>query len=234
MSELGNITPVQAWALVPVKAPIWAKTRLAGLLSEAERAQLQWAMLQDVLDQLLAAKWLSGVAIVCPDPRIQVLGRSREIKVIGDEPQHGGLNAAVAHGSGQLRAEGADLVAILPGDVPMLDADDIDRAILCALQENIGVVVPDRNREGTNALVFWADRAPRFRFGKNSFQRHLKDTGHGATKAMPLDSIARDIDWPDDLYALRRHHKQGAAPSTNSALAKCTYLNTPAPAEENR
>lgn len=234
MSELGSIRPVQAWALVPVKSPIWAKTRLSVLLSADERAQLQWAMLQDVLNQLQASSWLTGVAIVCPDPRIQVLVAARGIRIIDDEPKTGGLNAAVAHGVDRLRKTGADLVTVLPGDVPLLTANDVDRAILSAVQENTTIVVPDHNTQGTNALVFWAGRAPKFQFGKNSFRRHLEDRSNGPARAMSLASITRDIDLPDDLTALRRRRGQGSAPKTNSALDKCTYLTIPALSEDTK
>ena len=224
MSAFGSIKPLSVWALVPVKAPIWAKTRLADLLSDSERADLQWAMLQDVLDQLLAARELAGVAIVCPDPRIQALAQTRGVRVIGDEPPRGGLNAALALGTERLRQTGADLVAILPGDVPMLDAADIDRAILCAIHGDATVVVPDTDLEGTNALVFRTERTPQFQFGKNSFSLHSQDVANGPVKTLRLKSIARDIDWPDDLTALRRLRGGGAAPQTNSVLARCAYL----------
>lgn len=234
MSELGSIRSVQAWALVPVKPPIWAKTRLSALLSADERVQLQWAMLQDVLDQLQASRWLSGVAIVCPDPRIQALVAARGIRVIGDEPQAGGLNAAVAHGVDRLRRGGADLVAVLPGDVPLLTTADFDRAILSAVQENATIVVPDHNCQGTNALVFWTDHAPKFQFGTNSNERHLGDRSNGPVRAMPLASITRDIDLPDDLTALRRRRGQGGAPRTNAALDKCTCLAILALSEDTK
>lgn len=224
MSAFGSIKPLDVWALIPVKAPIWAKTRLADVLSESERAELQWAMLQDVLDQLLAAKELAGVAIVCPDKRLQVLAQARGVRVIGDEPQRGGLNAAVALGTEQLKQAGADLVAILPGDVPMLDAADIDRAILCAIHDDATVVVPDTNLEGTNALVFYTDCAPRFQFGKNSFSRHSQNASNRPVRTLRLPSILRDIDWPDDLNALWRRRADGTAPKTNSVLATCAYL----------
>lgn len=224
MTAFDSIKPPRVWALIPVKAPIWAKTRLAQLLSDDERAKLQWAMLQDVLDQLRSARELAGVAIVCPDPRLQALARMRGIRVIGDEPSRGGLNAAVALGTERLRQAGADLVAILPGDVPMLEAADIDRAILCAIHSDATVVVPDTESEGTNALVFHTERVPRFQFGKNSFSLHSRNTANGPVRVLRLPSVARDIDWPDDLTALRRMRGDGAAPRTNSVLETCSYL----------
>lgn len=223
MSEVEDIEPPQVWALVPVKAPLSAKTRLAELLSESERAILQRAMLCDVLDQLLASERLTGVAIVCPDEGLQTLARARGVGVIGDEPRGGGLNAALLHGTEVLRASGADLVAILPADVPMIDAGDVDRAVLCALEQDTTVVVPDRAREGTNALVFRTDRAPRLRFGHDSCRLHSQDLSKGPVTLLPLKSIARDIDRPDDLNVIWRDG-QGIAPNTKSVLGECAFL----------
>ncbi|MBY6058766.1 2-phospho-L-lactate guanylyltransferase [Leisingera daeponensis] len=226
MSELGRIAPVQAWALVPVKPPIWAKTRLSGLLSPSERERLQWAMLADVLDQLETAKWLAGVAVVCPDIRIQMLVNARGLRVFGNEPRAGGMNGAVSYGTERLREAGADLVVVLPGDLPLLSADDIDNAVLRAMQDHRSVIVPDRELEGTNALIFWTDQVPNFQFGKNSFQKHLTDPAVGGMQALTLASIARDIDWPEDLQALRQSRGPDLAPNTKNVLASCTGLST--------
>ena len=103
-------------------------------------------MFQELLIQLKALKWLAGVAIVIPDACIQALVVANDVPVFNDEPACGGLNAAVAHGANQLHMLGADLGTVLLGDVLMLTADDIDHAILYAVQENATVVVPDHNK----------------------------------------------------------------------------------------
>lgn len=233
MMEPAAITALQAWALVPIKAPFLAKTRLSGLLSEAERARLQWAMLQDVLDQLSQAKWLAGIAVVSPDARVRQMAQARGMLAFDDEPRNGGLNAAVQCGTERLRAVGADLIVILPGDVPLLDAAEIDRAIDLALRKDIAVVVPDHAGEGTNALIFWADRAPLFQFGRDSFRRHLRESGAYRATGLPLGSIARDIDCADDLDHLRQRRRDGAAANTSNVLAGFALSEASQPLEEN-
>ena len=52
------------WALVPVKDPARAKTRLAPVLSADQRAALQRAMLADVLAALGRARTLAGIAVI--------------------------------------------------------------------------------------------------------------------------------------------------------------------------
>lgn len=208
----------QVWALVPVKAAFQTKMRLSGRLSMAERARLQWAMLQDVLDALERATRICRIAVVSHDARFLQMAQSRGMLAIGDEPQGGGLNAAVQCGTARLRAAGADLIVILPGDVPLLDAAEIDLAVDLALQEDIALVAPDRTREGTNALVFRPDRSPRFQYGHGSFRRHLEERGAYRASAFPMRSIARDIDTPDDLAHLCRQHGGNAAPHTQVVL----------------
>lgn len=212
------MTALQAWALVPIKPPCMAKTRLSGLFTAVERARLQWAMLQDVLDQLSRSKRLRGIAVVSPDPQICGLAQARGFPAFGGEPEGGGLNGAVLFGSERLCCAGADLIAILPGDVPTLDFADIDRAIDMAVAEDTVVVVPDREFQGTNALVFWADRPPTFRFGKNSFHRHLEAMAGRRVKPLTLASIAHDIDCPGDIDHLRSRWEEGLAPRTNHVL----------------
>ena len=218
MMEPSSISALQAWALVPIKAPCLAKSRLSGLFSVEQRARLQWAMLQDVLDQLSRAKGLRGIAVVSPDLQIRRMAQARGMLAFGDDPKGGGLNGAVHFGSERLRNAGADLIAILPGDVPTLDFTDIDRAIDMAVAEDTTVVVPDRDLQGTNALVFWADRPPVFRFGKDSFYRHLEALAGRRVKPLTLASIARDIDCPADIDHLRSRWHEGLAPRTNNAL----------------
>lgn len=234
MSEERAIEPLSIWALVPVKAPVWAKTRLADRLSQEERAALQRAMLQDVLDELKAVRWLSGIAIVCPDPGIRRSVEAQGIRVFADEPKPGGLNAALHYGTASLHNAGADLVVVLPGDVPLVSAGDIDRAILDAIEDHATVVVPDRSHEGTNALIFWTNRAPTFAFGENSFRLHCEGRQEGPVRALELASIAHDVDWPNDLDVLRAMLRDGVARSTGSVLAGCMCVQAPALAEDRK
>jgi 2-phospho-L-lactate guanylyltransferase len=226
MTELNPIAPPAVWALVPVKPPSRAKTRLAGVLGPDERARLQVAMLEDVIRQLAAARSLAGIAIVSADDRIRTLALLRRCRVLAAEPPDGGLNGALAYGAEELRRTGADLIVVVPADVPALDPAEIDLAVRTAMTEHALVVVPDHKTSGTNALVFPVARMPEFRFGDGSFLRHATDAGAGQTRMLPLSSVAQDIDEPADLVALRRAFGAGAAPNTKRCLAGLDRMST--------
>lgn len=190
----------EAWALVPVKASRHAKTRLSTVLSSYERSALQRAMLCDVLAALSRARRLAGVAVISPDHDIAAIASRHGASYIAERPTAGDdLNAAVVTGVERLRKAGAAVVIVIPADLPLSDPAEVDRAV--ALREETGatVVVPDRHRMGTNALVFDPCAPPAFVFGPSSFRRYAGGTAGGAVTLLPLASLALDIDTPADL-----------------------------------
>jgi 2-phospho-L-lactate guanylyltransferase len=89
----------------------------------------------------------------------------------------------------------------LPGDIPLVQADDIRR--LLAVHDNAPAftIVPARDERGSNAVLCSpADVVP-LRFGENSFFPHLAAAKARGTepKVLRLPRIALDIDTPDDL-----------------------------------
>jgi 2-phospho-L-lactate guanylyltransferase len=74
------------------------------------------------------------------------------------------------------------------------------------------VIVPDRHREGTNALLCSPPDALTPRFGPRSFERHLADarTSGLLTRILEIEALALDLDCLDDLEHLRQHGGQPA------------------------
>lgn len=209
----------RAWALLPVKPPKAAKSRLSVVFTISERAGLQQAMLEDVLASLARARSLAGVAVISPDRGIGRIAGAHGARYIAEDPDTGDLNQALAMGVADLQRVGADLVAVIPADVPLLEPADVDRAVRAAERMRAMIVVPDRHGEGTNALVFRADAPPRFEFGPGSYRRHLTEPGRQAAIPMELRSMALDIDTPEDVSILRACAGEGVAPRTRAMVA---------------
>jgi 2-phospho-L-lactate guanylyltransferase len=218
----------RTWALLPVKSPQSAKSRLSPLLAVGERAALQRALLMDVLRSLSGAASLEGIAVICPDPEIGTVARGLGAVFIAEEPPTGDLNQALAMGVRRLREAGADLVAIIPADLPLVEAADIDLIVGEAVRRRATIVVPDRFWQGTNALVFRADGPPELGFGPDSFRRHLSARGCRPALSMELGSLALDIDRPEDIARLREVAAPGRAAETLAMLASASSrLGTP-------
>lgn len=175
--------------------------RLSTLFTASERKALQQAMLSDVLAGLSQARVLDGIAVISPDLSIDMIVHAHGARFIVEERSAGDLNRALAAGVSRLAADGAEVIVIISADVPAVDARDIERAVTASELADRMIVIPDRRHEGTNALVFRADKRPQFAFGPGSFRRHMLTSGQPAM-AMELQSIAFDVDIPDDVLSL--------------------------------
>ncbi|MHA6688456.1 2-phospho-L-lactate guanylyltransferase [Mesorhizobium sp. A556] len=192
------------WALIPLKAAAEAKTRLAGLLDAGQRASLQQAMLEDLLEGLADSRLLSGLAIYGPEPVRGPCATNPDLVHLRQPADARDLNAAVTDGVCRLVRGGAGVIAVLPGDLPLIEGEELDHALSDVAARGHCAIIPDRWREGTNGIVFPAAAQLRFGFGLQSFQRHLGDGGEGTAwprEALDLASFAGDIDTAEDLTA---------------------------------
>ncbi|WP_417686736.1 2-phospho-L-lactate guanylyltransferase [Roseibium sp.] len=187
------------WALIPVKQFSHAKTRLSGLLSEGQRADLAKAMLLDCLRVVTASKHIERIALVSSEPQISELASTLGAQVIPDIGL--GLNAALEHGRSFVRSLGASRILVLPADIPCIRKQDIEAVFEQGLSTRDAVIVPAHDGDGTNALLIPADEALPFSYGVGSFSRHREgaDTLGIELLCLSLPAIAADLDTPGDL-----------------------------------
>ena len=219
---------MRATAIVPVKRFGEAKQRLLGMLDRPQRAAVVKAMLADVLAALGRAGNLERIVIVTGEGRAERIALSAAqrmntpLEVLRDPADRGHSEAAVL-GIIRARALGAEAVALLPGDCPLVDPGELDAA-LDRLGDGVVGVVPDRHGTGTNALLMAPADAIGPAFGPGSRDRHLsraKRAGHAA-ELEELESLALDLDTPEDLLALSSllADAPARAPKTAAELAK--------------
>jgi 2-phospho-L-lactate guanylyltransferase len=208
-------------AIVPAKALDQAKGRLAALLSEDERRQLALAMLEDVVCALQAVPAIDSVHVVSPDA--EVLKRADELgaAAIAEPASVRGINQALVHALGQITPQPAAALVVL-ADVPGAAPSDIATIIEQAPEP--GVVICPSSAKGTGALFLRPPGVIPFRFGELSFQAHKREAAARRieVRVLHLDSLANDIDEPDDL---RRLLEWPAETATHRLLAQ---LSVPA------
>jgi 2-phospho-L-lactate guanylyltransferase len=208
-------------AVIPVKRFADAKHRLASALEPAWRAALAAAMVDDVLDAIAASSAVSGLIVVSGEPTMQGVARARGALLIEDDDT--GHSEAAARGAERAIGLGAEAVAMLPGDCPLLDPAELDDA-LARLSPRSAAIVPDRHGTGTNALLLAPPDAIAPAFGPDSRRRHealARDAGLEAT-VEPLASLGLDLDTPEDLEALdvELQHNPSRAPRTAAVLGE--------------
>jgi 2-phospho-L-lactate/phosphoenolpyruvate guanylyltransferase len=190
------------YALVPVKDLMQAKARLSPLLSPAERHALAVAMLDDVLTALRQAATVERIALVTTDPHALALAARWGFEVV-DEGSGRGETGAVELAVKVCRERGASSLAVIPGDIPLLTAVDVD----CVMQHGSRydvVIVPSWDSRGTNAVLLRPPDALQLRFGSWSFFPHVKQAKRKGLpyKVVRLPRLALDIDTPEDLARL--------------------------------
>jgi 2-phospho-L-lactate/phosphoenolpyruvate guanylyltransferase len=190
------------YALVPVKDLTQAKVRLSPLLSPAERHILATAMLDDVLAALRQASTVERIALVTTDPHALSLAVQWGFEVV-DEGSGRGETGAVELAVKVCRERGASALAVIPGDIPLLTAADVDCMMRQGMQYDV-VIVPSWDSRGTNAILLRPPDALQLRFGSWSFFPHVKQAKRKGLsyKVVRLPRVALDVDTPEDLARL--------------------------------
>lgn len=193
-------------ALIPVKGFEGAKQRLSSRLSGPERSELMKAMVHDVLVEVTRAAGIHRTYVVTGSPEVVDWVSALSVEVIREREETGETDA-VHFALDVMKAAGMDAALVVPGDIPLLRAGDVE-AVLQAAPAGSGapfaVMVPSHDRMGTNALLLAPPDVLRLRFGHDSFRYHLDEAGaRGASvKVLENSRIALDIDEPADLEQL--------------------------------
>ena len=190
---------------VPVKSLSRSKTRLSPALTGLERGALTLAMLEDVLDAALSVPgWETWV--VSPDEVALEIAAGRGARPIPEAKPP--LANAIRQVETKAKEEGANALAVLPADVPLVTVDTLHEAL-----RTLGAVVLARSADGsgTSLLLRRPPRAIPARFGPDSFRRHVE---LAEARGLPVSVVERrelsfDVDRPDDILTLLADGRRG-------------------------
>lgn len=196
------------WAIVPVKPLRRGKSRLAGTLSENERAELNQSLLQHTLQTLSDIKELEQVLVVSRDPHALTIARQHGARTVQEDGQPR-LNTALARATVIAKVHATRGVLVLPADLPLISREDVLTLIEKAVDPPVVVIAPDRRGKGTNALLISPSGLIEYDFGENSFQRHCERAKQAGARLeiVDLPSLGLDLDLPEDLEIIRELEK---------------------------
>ena len=213
--------PGKVWAIIPVKETRSAKQRLAPVLSASLRQTLALAMLEDVLEAIAGVAGLDGAILVTVDPQAEALARRYGMETLADGA-HDGHTGAVNAGARHLIARGRSTMLTLPGDLPLVTADEITRLIAAHGPAPAFTIAPAHDELGSNAILMSPPQAVPLRFGENSYFPHLAAARAQGIEPciVHLPGIAFDIDNPQDL-----HHFARLKSETRAATLIAAHVN---------
>ena len=199
------------WAILPIKSLGDAKQRLCNILSPDERRELMLVSARDVMSALSRSTRLSGILLVSKDTTALELGREygvHQLIVNYDDGQSDAIIQAVE----LLRKKGVTATLTIPGDVPLVKARDID--VVCNTLDSAPslTIVSNSDGTGSNCIAASPPDLIAYRFGSNSFARHISSARAAGVEptVLTLPRVELDIDMESDIATLMNHRPRTA------------------------
>ncbi len=193
-------------AIVPFRSFSGGKRRLAGVLQEAERVQLNRLLLTHVLQVVRDCPDIDRSLVVSPDQDALALAGKLGVESLLEEGEPD-LNSALRYAAETARAASANALLVIAADLPALQVADITAFI--ERDEGGGPVVliaPDRHERGTNLLYQRPLDAIPFCFGSDSYSEHSQAARQRGISIAEYRSHGAgfDLDQPADLALYRQ------------------------------
>jgi len=190
------------WVVVPLKRFSAAKSRLAPILTGAERESFSQAMLNDVLHALKHSRRVSGIVVISHEARARYA--VERVGGLFTKEVASGISNAMAQAGAWLAKHGQRGMLMIPSDVPLITSREIDHLIDSHEGAPAVSIVPDRENEGTNGLAVSPVDVISFAFGSGSFGAHKNMAMKAGIepRVVHLSGLALDIDHPMDLTTL--------------------------------
>jgi 2-phospho-L-lactate guanylyltransferase len=189
--------------LIPFKDLSQGKQRLGNLLGPAERGRLAWRMFEHVVDQVRLARGYELAVVISSFAPALELARASDFDVLVESEQRSESDS-VDRGSRRLEERGVKTVLRLPSDLPLLQPADLELLLARASGARGALLVPSRDRRGTNALMRTPPTLFPSCFGPDSYGLH-RAVAHSMAaplEILELERLGLDIDEPEDLAAL--------------------------------
>jgi 2-phospho-L-lactate/phosphoenolpyruvate guanylyltransferase len=192
---------MSVWLVLPMKSLRDGKSRLAPALDPRQRRELLEYLLLRTLDRAAEFPGLQRTLVVSGCEETRVRSASLGAQVLEETPGVG-LNGALREAQLELRRANARTMLVVPCDLPLLEADDL-QALAQAAWANCVAIAPDEARQGTNGLCFDA---------RQEFS-HLTEIRRLGLQHLTVENprLAFDLDLAQDLARL------GSRPEYTSA-----------------
>jgi 2-phospho-L-lactate/phosphoenolpyruvate guanylyltransferase len=193
------------WAIVPVKPLRRGKSRLAGALSEDERADLNRLLLEHTLKTLIDLKEVDQVLVVSRDSSVLSIARDMGARTVQEDGAPA-LNTALRRATVIAQVYASRGVLVIPADLPLLSREAILTLLDRATNPPVIVIAPDRHQKGTNALLLSPANIIEYDFGPDSFKRHCERAQKSGARLeiVELPTLGLDLDLPEDLELVRK------------------------------
>lgn len=196
---------MSVWAVVPLKSPEAAKSRLSGVLNAPQRLRLFYALARRVIDAATRTPGIAGVTVVTASEAVVAFAEKLGARCLRLDSDRGTAEAC-SRALESLPTHNVGGVLFVAGDLPLISPSALTPLVAFAEHRPLVAIAGDRRRFGTNALLCAPGRAIPLSFGSGSFAKHLAGAARLGVTAHIVDSapLALDIDEPADLHEWHR------------------------------
>lgn len=231
-----TVTASPVWAILPIKSLDGAKQRLRNILSPNERKELMLNSARDVLTALTRSSRLSGILLVSKDQDAVALGNEFGVRILKVGSDNG-QSEAIDQASTFLRGDGVTSTLTIPGDTPLLLAEDVNIICDTLIKEPAITVVSNADGTGSNCIGASPSDLIPYQFGVNSFSKHVTSAYEFGIepKILSLPRLELDIDTVSDIsrlmeFAIRTRTQEFIA---KSGIVERYFATTPKPLPNN-
>jgi len=175
-------------ALIPLKRLTLAKSRLAGVLSPAERRQLALAMASHVIE--VVSRQVDEAILLATEP----VAAFSHIPLMLDAAD--GLNDSLQRAAQELNARPGDGLLVVFADLPLLEPADVT-ALIAASAGGLAIA-PDRLGVGVNAVGYRQPLDLQFCFGPDSRRRFEAEARRLGRAPMLVERSGLGLDIDDE------------------------------------
>ena len=196
---------MSVWAVIPLKSPESAKSRLSGVLNAAQRLHLFYALAHRVIEAATHTPGIAGVTVVTASEDVVAFAANLGAQCLQLDRDRGTAQACGC-ALDPLPTHGVDGVLFIAGDLPLISPSALRPLVALSNSGPLVAIAGDRRQLGTNAMLCAPGRAIPLCFGSGSFAKHLAAAAHAGVVAHIVDSapLALDIDEPADLHEWHR------------------------------
>jgi len=193
------------WAIVPVKPLRKGKSRLSGVMSEDERALLNFTLVGQTLRTLKSVPSIDQVLVVSSDSGVLALAREYGARTLQEDGQPT-LTIALRRAVVVAKMYSAEGVLILSADLPLISSRDIEKMLALGKEPPFVVIAPDRHNDGTNAIYLYPPDIIDCKIGAKSFEYNAQQASkkQAHLEVCQLTSLGLDLDRPEDLVLLKQ------------------------------
>lgn len=201
------------WAIIPLKSPDSAKSRLSGALNAQQRLRLFYGLARRVIDAAVRTPGIAGVTVVTASDEVMEFAANLGAQCLRLKSDRG-MAAACRDALEKLPARCIQRVLFIAGDIPLISSSALLPLIALSDRGPLVAIAADRRHFGTNALLCAPGHAIPLCFGSGSFTQHLAAAGRLGVAAHIVDSapLALDIDEPGDLHEWHRWLAESGQP----------------------